>query len=247
MPARRLPWVKLWPELMESEKVRQLTDSQYRTWTYCMMAGSQQPNRWHFGSLEHAAYVTRRPLKDIQSLAEQRFLEVRDDGVWIHDAEEYQDVSPSDVSRDRSDKAPPKDQAMLGEGSANGRTRIEEVSLAGAGAKRETEIEREIESITPPTPSKGKRAKLARTPFGDQDELDLVSKWRDDYGGEQSVRDEIAAAMNHSARLKCSSERLYVDTWLRRELQHRPNRLNGRTAVLPSPTRHVIDRTGVPN
>lgn len=146
MPAKRLPFVKLWHELMESDKVRQLTDSQYRTWTYTLMSGSQQPTRWRFNSLEHIAYVTRRPLKDVQGLADMRFLDVQDDVVWIHDAAEYQEVSPSDIGRERSvngqSKPPPSPGNGSAHHSANGRRTLGERSL-------EIEIEKEKEKNTP--------------------------------------------------------------------------------------------------
>lgn len=143
MPARRLPWVKLWPELMAREKVRQLTDSQYRTWTYCLLSSSQLPVRWRFDSLEHAAYVTRRPVKDIRALAEVHFLEQRDDGVWLHDVAEYQDVYPSDIERERSANTPPNPPQTPGEHSANGRPKtprkVVNHSLETGDGRREIE------------------------------------------------------------------------------------------------------------
>lgn len=172
MPARRLPWVKLWPELMEREKVRLLTDGQYRTWTYCLLAGSQQPTRWRFQTLEHVAYVTRRPVKDVQALADQHFLDIAEDGVWIHDASEYQDVAPSDILRERSanDPAnpPPNIPPTGGEGSRNGRSTLREHSL-----EKEREIEKESREGDRDTVSAETVSNSAETSPGD-DRVDEV-------------------------------------------------------------------------
>lgn len=245
MPARRLPWVKLWGESMESEKIRQLSDGQYRTWTYCLIASSRLPIRWRFESPEHAAYVTRRPLKDIQILIDRHFLDCREDGVWIHDYSDYQEVSPSDVVRDRSaqetrspDEPPRNGRRKVGEASANGRQPLGEHSL-------EIETEREMEN-NPPTPQGARRKNPVREPLTDADSEALVAKYSGQFGGRQGVLDEIASAMNHVARLKSFKERLYVDGWLRREV-NRPNLRLVNNRIPPQPSRPQIDLTGTEN
>lgn len=178
MPAKRLPWVKLWPELMEREKVRRLTDGQYRTWTYCLLAASQLPTRWRFESFEHAAYVTRRPMKEIKALAAAHFLDERSDGVWVHDATEYQDVYPSDYGTGEDPNKPPRvrhgpahDNGNLREDSANTPPTLREHSSNGAATVLESSLETEMEIETekrderkrrnPPSPPGGNGSKSA--------------------------------------------------------------------------------------
>lgn len=98
MPAKRLPWVKLWIEAAEHEKIALLPDPEYRTWTLCLLRGSQQPTRWRFASVQHAALVTHRPVKHVRTLIAARLLDEREDGVWVHDAPYWQDRHPSDFA-----------------------------------------------------------------------------------------------------------------------------------------------------
>ena len=76
MPARRLPWFKLWPEAMRHEKVALLSDSAFRTWIVMLAAGSEQATRWRFASVHHAARVTGRPEDDLRELIGARLLDV---------------------------------------------------------------------------------------------------------------------------------------------------------------------------
>lgn len=91
------------------------------------------------------------------------------------------------------------------------------------------------------------KPKPKRTPITDAEIEDLIGKYTERYGTPQAVRDEVDLALNHSARLKNFNERLYVDGWLRRELERRPPVLstvrNGRPAERE---RRIIDRTGLP-
>ena len=113
--------------------------------------------------------------------------------------------------------------------------------------------ERREKRDTPPliSPTRGSerkevpKPKPTRTPITDDDIEELVGKYAERYGGRQAVRDEIEAALNHTARFKSLRERLYVDTWLRRELEHRPGGL--RVLRGGTPSRTPIDRTGVAN
>ena len=68
MPTLRQPWVRLWVEALEHPKIALLSDSQYRTWTACLLRASQQPRRWTFKNVEQAATVTGRPRVQVQAL-----------------------------------------------------------------------------------------------------------------------------------------------------------------------------------
>lgn len=102
----------------------------------------------------------------------------------------------------------------------------------------------------PPTGAKEAvpKPRRERTPITDEDVEHLVGKYAERYGNRQAVRDEIDLALNHNARFKAISERLYVDGWLRKELQHRPGwRVIGGRAGEQVPIRPPVDRTGVAN
>jgi hypothetical protein len=110
--ARRLPWIKLWTESRAHEKVALLSDAQFRTWIYVLLAGAEQPKRWRFSSAQHASAVTGRPLAHIKHLVSVRLIDERDDGLWIHDYRQWQEVYESDLpsqgNGQRSANAPPR-------------------------------------------------------------------------------------------------------------------------------------------
>lgn len=116
MPAKRLPWFKLWPEAIEHEKVAQLGDGEFRTWVTALAKAADQPTRWRFASRRHAATITGRPLGHVNTLVNARLLDdMGADGVWIHDWEQWQERYPSDF-----DTPPSNTPRTLPEQSANG-------------------------------------------------------------------------------------------------------------------------------
>lgn len=105
MPAHRLPWLKLWPECMAHEKVAMLSDELGWTWIKCLCFAAQQRVRWRFASVEHAASVTGRAAAHIEALIERGLFDQREDGLWVHDYQDWQERYPSDVS-------PPTDRTL---------------------------------------------------------------------------------------------------------------------------------------
>lgn len=107
MAAQRLPWVKFWVEALEHEKCAALSDSESWTWIVLLARASQQPKRWRFASLEHAAKVSGRKPRHIERLIELRLIDRNDDGsLTIHDAKQWQEtanITPS--ARERSSNA----------------------------------------------------------------------------------------------------------------------------------------------
>lgn len=100
MPASRLPWIKLWEQAIDHEKVALLPDALFRTWVHVLVAGSQQPVRWRFASAKHAAIASGRPLAHIRQLIAKRLLDATDgDALVVHDWRDWQEVYPSDVNR----------------------------------------------------------------------------------------------------------------------------------------------------
>jgi hypothetical protein len=99
MPAKRLPWIKFWPELLEHRKFGELTDSESWTWVVVWGKASQQPERWTFASLDHAARATGRKRQQIQRLVDIRLIDIDGTGrLTIHDVKQWQDQYPSDGS-----------------------------------------------------------------------------------------------------------------------------------------------------
>lgn len=107
MPAKRLPWIKFYPELLEHEKFADLSDSESWTWINVWAKASQQPVRWRFASAAHAAKVTGRSASQIRKLIAARLLDEHSDGLWVHDWQQWQNRYPSDY--EHSDDGPPTD------------------------------------------------------------------------------------------------------------------------------------------
>jgi hypothetical protein len=116
---RRFPWLKLWIEAVAHEKVALLSDAQFRTWVHTLCKGAEQPTRWHFASAQHAAVVSGRPLSHIKHLVNVRLLDQRDDGLWVHDFRQWQEVYESDIPMQRNGRRSVNTPPMLGEHSAN--------------------------------------------------------------------------------------------------------------------------------
>jgi hypothetical protein len=141
MPARRLPWFKLWPEAMRHEKIVLLSDSTFRTWIVVLAAGSEQAVRWRFASIKHVVSVTGRPARHIHELIRARLIDEDESGeLWVHDWRQWQD-------RYESDFAP----RTLLEDSANAPNKLR------AEGEKEKEQEQDGDTPTPqPPPASGK-------------------------------------------------------------------------------------------
>jgi len=148
---------------MAHEKIALLTDEQGWTWIHCLCAAAQQPRRWRFASVDHVTAVTGRTAESIRALIAARLLDEREDGLWIHDCEQWQDRYPSEVLgrtlREDSAKTP----RTLDEDSANAPRSLD---VEGRG---EREIEKEnlspVESqalLGPSSPSQAPDAEPAR-------------------------------------------------------------------------------------
>jgi hypothetical protein len=99
MPARRLPWFKLWPEAMRHEKIVLLSDAAFRTWIVTLAAASEQATRWRFASIKHVVSVTGRPEADVHELIAAKLLDGSPSGeVWVHDWRQWQERYPSDLT-----------------------------------------------------------------------------------------------------------------------------------------------------
>jgi hypothetical protein len=107
MPAKRIPWFKVWVGATRHEKVAQLDDRAFRTWVELLDGASQQTVRGKFASVEAAAAVVRRPAASIRRLMAVGLLDERADGVWMHDWQDWQRWRPEDAQN--GDASPPDD------------------------------------------------------------------------------------------------------------------------------------------
>lgn len=102
LPAKRLPWYKVWAEHIDHAKIAGLTDRQYRTWHYLLAKASQQPERWRFASIKHAAAITHSSIADIEALISAGLIDTtlpEGSAIVIHNAPKWQDKYPSDYCR----------------------------------------------------------------------------------------------------------------------------------------------------
>lgn len=168
MPARRLPWFKLWPEAMRHEKIVLLSDGAFRTWITVLAAGSEQGVRWRFATVKHAASVTGRPAKHIRELIAARLIDEGDSGeLWVHDWRQWQDRYASDVAPRREAEHSVNGHGTLREQSANGSppSPPPDPPLSprrGESETGEAEGEGEVTSPQPPPQAEGERPKPRR-------------------------------------------------------------------------------------
>jgi hypothetical protein len=101
MPAKRLPWIKFWPELLEHRKFGELSDAESWTWVVVWGKASQQADRWKFASIDHAARVTGRPKRQIQRLIDMQLVDIDVAGrLTIHNVKKWQERFPSEEPAD---------------------------------------------------------------------------------------------------------------------------------------------------
>lgn len=147
MPNKPVPWLKLWPELVDHEKFAQLTDSESWTWVKLLAKAGQQPTRGRFRDVNHAVITTGRPKKHVERLIEVRLLDPKADGLWMHDWEKWQRWRPEESVNPEST---PPDHPPNGQPS----TRDEHTMTNGSTHAREKSIERRDEELEiPPAPT----------------------------------------------------------------------------------------------
>jgi hypothetical protein len=99
VPAKRLPWFKVWTDAIDHEKVASLTDGQFRAWLHALARASVQPIRGRFASVRHAATATGRSVSEVRALVAIGLLEEVEGVLWVHDWADWQDRYPSDFNR----------------------------------------------------------------------------------------------------------------------------------------------------
>lgn len=267
MPAKRLPWIKFYPELLEHEKFAELSDSESWTWVNIWGKASQQPVRWRFASVQHAGKVTGRPLPHIRRLIAARLLDEREDGVWVHDWQQWQNRYPSDYEDSPSEAGTlPEDSAnappILREDSANGAANTpaslpQSPSRAAERAKtKKGDIELSYGEAQPapiPKPNRGAEVINAIRALGIEPNLtDRDHKAIKDSTAKPTLIAEVYGAVYSGdygdpfmQQRLCVREAIgWIDGYCSRKANGIPQPVR---AGRPEPPRHVIDRTGVDN
>lgn len=203
MPAKRLPWFKLWIGCTAHGKVRQLDDGTFRTWVELLDAASQQPTRGRFASEAEAVAITRRPVKHIRTLVAAGLMDATEDGLWLHDWSEWQEVYPSDVSRERSPKTPRTLPPTPGEDSD------ERSPKKGEGEGRVNTTPNGVGRAPIPKP------KPKHPPVDEAFIEALVTEF-----GPWSRR-SIARALNHKAHLSAIDKREHLRGWVEDDAEKR--------------------------
>lgn len=265
MPAKRIPWIKFYPELLEHEKFGDLSDAVSWTWVNIWGKASQQPVRWRFASAQHAAKVTGRPVGHVRQLITARLLDERDDGLWVHDWQQWQNRYPSDF--DDALNAPSTDADYSVEDSANSPPMLREHSVNG-GSSGVMELSRAAEraktkkgDIDAPNGA----ARAVPKPNRSSAVIDAIRE----RGQEPNLTTRDHAAIKQSAakpeliaEVYCAVfDGDYGDDHMQRRLSvheaigwidgYRSWKTNGAPKAArfgrPEPPKHIIDRTGEPN
>lgn len=171
MPAKRLPWYKVWAEHTDHEKICALSDAEYRTWHMVLAKAAQQPIRWRFASARHAAAVTNRPERQITALTAAGLMDSREDGLWVHDSNVWQRWTPEDDANDS--RTPPERLANNSRTTREAPSRpLERGDRNPDGLLTEPETEGEIGGGKPPaTTDRKKLTELRNSGFTVTQEL----------------------------------------------------------------------------
>jgi hypothetical protein len=245
MPAKRLPWFKVWVGATRHEKVATLSDTDFRTWVELLDAAAQQSTRGKFDSAASAAAVVRRPLASVKRLIATRLLDDRGaEGLWLHDWPEWQRWVPDDGASDSaSTPEPPLNNTRTTHeqhANVNGTTR----DLPSRGAERakteKGDVEEDVNDGPPAAPQRppGVRAAVPKPipkhlPADAEFVETLVAEYGGKIGGPLVVREEVEAALNHTASTKCLDQRQYLRTWLNREVRRGPPRHTRASPTVP--------------
>ena len=120
MARRPYPWFKFWPDILRNPKIRGLTPRQFQDWLFVLCAASEQKKRWHFPDDRTAGKIIGFPIGRFRKLIELGLLDRVDDGICVHDYEDWQEIYPSDLNRNSlgidSAKAPHRRKKQEGRG-----------------------------------------------------------------------------------------------------------------------------------
>ena len=254
MPAKRLDWFRVWIDATTHEKVRQLDDATFRTWVELLDAAAKQPRRGRFVSRASAASIIRRPVKHVATLIAATLIDESDEGLTMHDWDEWQRWRPQDTIDDATppDRPPngyPNNSRTTTEHHANGHSlRVP----ARAPASGDTETERDTDVDTPPTGPPRLRVlgepvpKPTHKPIDDDYVAELVSQFAPQLGGEAHVRLRIDTALNHRQFTKAIDKRKYLRNWLRGDVEFAAADRGRAAAGGARPYRQPVDDPDLP-
>jgi hypothetical protein len=187
MPAKRLPWFKVWVGATRHEKVATLSDTDFRTWVELLDAGAQQSVRGHFDSAATAAAVVRRPLASVKRLIAARLLDDQPDGVWLHDWPDWQRWSPEDDaidSRTTPERLTNNTRTTHEQhANVNGTTRERPSRGAERAKTKDVDVEEDVEDVKPPLlPQHPQGTTAAEFSIEEQDRIDAVTVVLESFG-----------------------------------------------------------------
>lgn len=92
MPRPQLPWFRFWKGATQHQKVRMLTDAQFRTWVELLDLASQQKERGRFLDRITALRLSRRPARHLEVLQGCGLLDCdgADGHLTMHDWDDWQ-------------------------------------------------------------------------------------------------------------------------------------------------------------
>lgn len=217
-----MPWLRLWTDILDSEKVADLDDSTYRGWTFILLGAKRHDKNGLLPPMKRLAYWLRRPEEVVkawtETLVSVGLLEETPNGLCVHDWPMWQpDKDATGAKRQRAYRERKKSPSGLPRPETETETETErEQSREGkeryASPLRNvtddvTQALRRNAPVTPPPDSSFNQAFQATKPMPDdwrelarqaEEQLGDVSwaLWvREQWLGEESGPD-VAHAMN---------------------------------------------------
>lgn len=129
-----MPWLRLWCDILDSEKIADLDDNTYRGWTLILIATKRHDAEGVLPPLKKLAYWLRRPESIvrswIESLTEGGFLERDGESIRVHDWDHWQEPKDKTAAkrmanmraRKKVPPAPPEESDTDTEQSREGTT-----------------------------------------------------------------------------------------------------------------------------
>ena len=234
MPAPQLPWFRFWKGATQHDKVRELSDAEFRTWVELLDLAAQQKWRGRFRSRKAAAALSRRPDRHIGSLIKTGLIDIdsSDEHLTMHDWDEWQRWRKEDVNDDGT----PPDHPPNGH-AIDSRTTHEQplndpalrVRAAAPASGEERGEKRDIEIDTPAATQQPPRARR-ETVVDDEFKERLEEQFWEAFGSREAVQDSIAAALGYKKRSNYTDQRAFLRNWVRSDAERSQTR---RSRVVP--------------
>lgn len=191
----------------------------------------------HVVIAEAAGWPVKQADTFVGALVAAGFMEDNDNGLVLHDWEDYAGklIDRRDRNRERMRRARASDDAPIPPPTNGTRAaHVQRTNVAraqqradtfGATVPNPTQPNPTGQDTNPPAasqrPPKGQRRV---TVVDDAFKADLEEQFAGEFGSREAVRDVIDTAMSHTARLKCTDQQAYLRGWVRRDAQRLPGK-----------------------